>query len=180
MSTKFKTEKVRLSYAQNMYEAKANDRGEMKFGVTLLIPKADTVTIDRMKVAAEAVKRTKQPGKDEAFYKAWPRTIHDGDGTKPSTGEAYGSECKGCWVVAVSANEKPGILSLVPGFNPTMDKANSGDYAKVSLTAFWFDTGTNKGVTFGLNNVLLLERGERIDGRTSAADDFAEEIGDSF
>lgn len=180
MSTKFKTEKVRLSYAQNMYEAKPNDRDEMKFGVTLLIPKTDTVTIDRMKVAAEAVKRTKQPGKDEAFYKAWPRTIHDGDGTKPSTGEAYGSECKGCWVVAVSANEKPGILSLVPGFNPTTDKANSGDYAKVSLTAFWFDTGTNKGVTFGLNNVLLLERGERIDGRTSAADDFAEEIGDSF
>ena len=69
MSTKFKTEKVRLSYAQNMYEAKANDRGEMKFRVTLLIPKTDTVTIDRMKVAAEAVKRTKQPGKDEAFYK---------------------------------------------------------------------------------------------------------------
>jgi len=180
MSTKFKTEKVRLSYAQNMYKAKANDRGEMKFGITLLIPKTDTITIDRMKVAAETVKRTKQPGKDEAFYKAWPRTIHDGDGTKPSTGEAYGSECKGCWVVAVSANEKPGILSLVPGFNPTTDKANSGDYAKVSLTAFWFDTGTNKGVTFGLNNVLLLERGERIDGRTSAADDFAEEIGDSF
>ena len=83
MSTKFKTDKVRLSYAQNMYEAKANDRGEMKFGVTLLIPKTDTVTIDRMKVAAEAVKRTKQPGKDEAFYKAWPRTIHDGDGTNP-------------------------------------------------------------------------------------------------
>jgi len=55
MSTKFKTEKVRLSYAQNMYEAKANDRGDMKFGVTLLIPKTDTVTIDRMKVAAEAV-----------------------------------------------------------------------------------------------------------------------------
>ncbi len=180
MSTKFKTEKVRISYAQNMYEAKANDRGEMKFGVTLLIPKTDTVTIDRMKLAAEMVKRTKQPGKDDTFYKAWPRTIHDGDGTKPTTGEAYGSECKGCWVVAVSANEKPGILSLIPGFNPTTDKANSGDYAKVSLTAFWFDTGTNKGVTFGLNNVLLLERGERIDGRTSAADDFAEEIGDSF
>lgn len=180
MSTKFKTEKVRLSYAQNMYEAKANDRGEMKFGVTLLIPKTDTVTIDRMKLAAETVKRTKQPGKDDAFYKAWPRTIHAGDGTKPSTGEAYGPECKGCWVVAVSANEKPGILSLVPGFNPTTDKANSGDYAKVSLTAFWFDTGTNKGVTFGLNNVLLLERGERIDGRTSAADDFADEIGEAF
>ena len=178
--SKLKTEKVRLSYAINMYEAKANDRGEMKFGVTILIPKSDTVTIERMKAAGEAVKRLKQPGKDEAFYKAMPRTIHDGNGTKPTTGEPYGAECKDCWVVALSANEKPGILSLIPDFNPATDKANSGDYAKVSMTAFWFDTGTNKGVTFGLNNVLLVERGERIDGRTSAADDFADEIGDAF
>lgn len=179
-TTKCKTAKIRLSYAGQLYEAKPNDKGDMKYGVTLLIPKTDTVTYNTLCAAAEACKRAKMPGKDEAFYKAVPRTIHDGDGTKPNSGEAYGPECKGHWVVAVTSNEKPGIVSLDPAFNPAADKINSGDWAKVSLNAFWFDTGTNKGVTFGLNNVLFMERGERIDGRTSAIDDFAEEIGNSF
>ena len=179
-STKTKTGKIRLSYAAQLYEPKPNDKGDMKFGVTLLIPKTDTATYNALCAAAEACKRTKAPGKDEQFYKAAPRTIHDGDGVKPSTGESYGPECKGHWVVAVSSNEKPGIVSLDPSFNPATDKINSGDWAKVSLNAFWFDTGTNKGVTFGLNNVLFMERGERIDGRTSATDDFADEIGNAF
>ena len=179
-STKVKTGKIRISYAGQLYEAKPNDKGALKFGCTLLVPKSDKVTYDALCAAAEAVKRTKVPGKDDAFYKAAPRTIHDGDGTKPSTGDAYGPECKGHWVIAVSSNEKPGVVSLDSGFNPAADKINSGDYAKVSLNAFWFDTGTNKGVTFGLNNVLFMERGERIDGRTSAVDDFADEIGNAF
>ena len=178
-TTKCKTEKIRLSYAQQLYEPKANDKGALKYGVTLLIPKTDTVTYNRLCAAAEACKRAKMPGKDEAFYKAQPRTIHDGDGQKPS-GDSYGPECKGHWVVTLSANEKPGIVSLDPAFNPAADKINSGDWAKVSLNAFWFDTGSNKGTTFGLNNVLFIERGERIDGRTSAIDDFADEIGNSF
>lgn len=180
MSTRFKTAEVRFSYAQQLYEAKPNDRGDLKFGVTLLIPKTDTVTYKAFCDAAEAIKRAKVPGKDDAFYKAHPRTLHDGDGTKPTTGESYGAECKGCWVVACGSNEKPGILSLDPTFNPQADRINSGDFGKASLNAFWFDTGTNKGVTFGLNNVLFLRRGERIDGRTSATDDFADEIGSAF
>lgn len=179
-TTKCKTGKIRFSYADQLYNAKPNDKGALKFGVTLLIPKTDTATYNALCASAEACKRIKSPGKDETFYKAVPRTIHDGDGTKPSTGESYGPECKGHWVVAVSSNEKPGILSLDAGFNPAADKIASGDWGKVSLNAFWFDTGTNRGVTFGLNNVLFMERGERIDGRTSAADDFAEEVGEAF
>ena len=175
--TRTKTGKVRFSYAQQLYEAKPNDKGALKFGVTLLIPKSDTATYAALCAAAEACKRRAAPGKDEAFYKAHPRTLHDGDGVKPSTGEPYGPECKGHWVVAVSSNDKPNIVTIDPGFNPATDKINSGDWGKVSLNAFWFDTGTNKGVTFGLNNVLFMERGERIDGRTAATDDFADELG---
>lgn len=179
-STKFKTEPVRLSYAQQLYQPKADDKGSMKYSVTLLIPKTDDVTYKRFCAAAEACKRAKAPGKEEAFYKAHPRTLHDGDGVKPTTGEAYGAECKGHWVVAVSSNEKPGIVTIDPAFNPAVDKINSGDYGKVMLNAYWFDTGSNRGVTFGLGNVLFVKRGDRIDGRTDAVDDFAEEIGQEF
>lgn len=179
--TRTKTGKVRFSYAQQLYQPQANDKGAMKYGVTLLIPKSDAATYAAMCAAAEACKRRAVSGKDDAFYKVHPRTLHDGDGVKPTTGEAYGPECKGHWVVAVSCNDKPlpgvNIVSANPAFNPSADKINSGDYGKASLNAYWFDTGTNKGVTFGLNNVLFLERGERIDGRTAGTDDFADELG---
>jgi hypothetical protein len=82
----------------------------------------------------------------------------------------------------VTCNDKPipgdTIVSVNPSvLNPASDKINSGDYGRVSLNVKWFDTGTNKGVTFYLNSVLFLERGERIDGRTSGRDDFADELG---
>jgi len=178
-STKCKTGKVRFSFADSLYNPKPNDRGDLKYSVALLIPKSDTTTYQAMCDASEACKRIKLPGKDETFYKAPPKVIHDGDALKDS-GDAYDPECKGHWVVSVSSNEKPGFLSLDASFNPAADKVRSGDFGKVSLNAYYFEVSGKKGVTFGLNNVLFMERGERIDGRTSAADDFAEEVGEAF
>ena len=169
-TSKVITGKIRFSYADNMYNAKANDKGVMKYSVTLLIPKSDKDTYKNLCDAAENVKRTKFPGKDPVFYTTPPKTIHDGDGTNNS-GEPYGAECKGCWVISVSSNDKPGIVD--ENLQPMMEKIVSGDYGRVSLNAYWFDSGTNKGVTFGLNNVQFIEGGKRIDGRTSAVDDFA-------
>lgn len=171
-SGKVITGKVRFSFAKQLYVPKANDKGINKYSVTALIPKTDKATYQRMCDAAEFIKRSKFPGKDEDFYKAQPRTIHDGDGVKPSTGEKYGAECKGCWVVSVASNERPEVVDA--DTQPLLEQINSGDYGRVSLNAYWFDTGANKGVTFGLNNVQLLERGERIDGRTDAVTDFGE------
>ena len=170
--SKFATNRVRFSYAQQLYQPKNNDKGEPKFGVTLLIPKSDKDGVSRFLDVSEAVRRAKFPGKDDAFYKVWPRTLHDGDGVKATTGEPYGKECKGHWVVSVSSNDRPEIVDA--NLNVMTEKINSGDYGRVSLSCKWFDTGSNKGVTYYLNNVMFLERGERIDGRTSAAEDFAE------
>ena len=165
------TEKIRISYADQLYVPKPNDKGVLKFGCALLVPKSDTVTYQRLLAAGESVKRKANPGKDEAFYKAMPRTIHDGDGVKPNSGEAYGPECKGHWVINVSANERPGIVDS--GLSPMVEKIFSGDYIRADLNAFWFETSGNKGVSFGINNVMFLERGERIDGRQDAASAFS-------
>jgi Protein of unknown function (DUF2815) len=165
------TERVRIIFADQLYTPKANDKGVLKYGCALLIPKTDKVTYDRLCAAAEKVKRSAVPGKDEAFYKAHPRTMHDGDGVKPSSGEPYGPECKGNWVLNVSGNERPGIVDA--GLSPMVEKIVSGDYIRADLGAFWFETQGNKGVSFGINNVMFLERGERIDGRQDAAEAFA-------
>ena len=164
------TEKVRISYADQLYTPKANDKGVLKYGCAIMIPKSDKATYARILAAAESVKRKAVPGKDEAFYKAPPRTLHDGDGVKPNSGEPYGPEAKGCWVMNLSANDRPGVVDAE--LSPMVEKIYSGDYIRADLGGFWFETSGNKGVSFGINNVQFLERGERIDGRQDARDAF--------
>jgi hypothetical protein len=49
----------------------------------------------------------------------------------------------------------------------------SGDYVKLSVNAYAYDAVGNKGVAFGLNNVLLVAKGEPLGApRMSAADEF--------
>jgi hypothetical protein len=171
MTTKVVTGKVRLSYC-NLFTAVAprdNPAGEPKFSVALLIPKSDTKTVAALKAAQEfaiAAKWPKRPAKVAS-------TLHDGDGVKEKTGEAYGPECKGHWVMSVSSKVRPGVVDV--NLQPVMDasEVRSGDYARVSINAYCYDSSGNRGVSFGLNNVQKLETGEALGaGRTRAEDDF--------
>lgn len=48
----------------------------------------------------------------------------------------------------------------------------SGAEGRVSLRVWCFDTEGNRGVSFGLANVQKVRDGERLDGRSSAEDEF--------
>jgi hypothetical protein len=49
----------------------------------------------------------------------------------------------------------------------------SGDFIRVSVNAYAYDAAGNRGVSFGLNNVLLDRKGEPLGGsRPSAAQEF--------
>jgi hypothetical protein len=49
----------------------------------------------------------------------------------------------------------------------------SGDYGRVSLNAYAYDQAGNKGVSFGLNNIMLVAKGDSLGGaKPSAAADF--------
>ena len=170
MSTKVITGRVRFSYA-HLAKPRANDKGELKFSVTVLLPKSDTATYNALKAAEQAAGRKKFPGKDEGFYKALPSTIYDGNGRKLS-GDLFGPECKDCWVFVTSSEERPGCVD--ESLQPLMEAIKSGDYGRVSVNAYGYENSGKRGVTFGLNNVQLLERGESLSGRTDAATDFAE------
>jgi hypothetical protein len=41
-----------------------------------------------------------------------------------------------------------------------------------------FDNSGNRGVGVGLNNVMVVEKGPRLDGRKSASEEFAEYAGE--
>ena len=171
MTTKVVTGRVRLSYVcvDQAKPPKDNPSGDPKFSTSILIPKSDTKTLAALKAAQEsaiAAKWPKRPAKVAT-------TLHDGDGVKEKTGEPYGPECKGHWVMSCASKTRPGLVDK--DLNPILEHGaiRSGDYARVSLNAYCYDVNGNRGVSFGLNNVQKLADGEPLgSGRTRAEDDF--------
>lgn len=165
------TGKVRFSYV-NVFEPRVTPNGDEKFSVTLLVPKSDTDTYNR--INAE-INRVMQESIANIFKGVMPTNpklpIHDGDGLRQS-GEPYGPECKGCWVITANSNAGPEVVDA--GCNPIISRSEfySGCYGRASLRFYAYNQNGNKGIGCGLGNVQKLEDGQPLDGRTTAAEDF--------
>lgn len=169
--TKVVTGKVRLSYCHLFQPRAVEDGQEAKYSCTILIPKSDKVTIQKIKAAIEAAKQagvTVFGGKIPQNLKI---PFHDGDGEKPNGGE-YGEECKGHYVINASSKQKPGVVdkNLNEIINST--EVYSGCYARVSINFYPFNKSGNKGIACGLNNVQKLADGDYLGGRARPEDDF--------
>mgnify|MGYP000873549507 CR=1 FL=1 len=172
------TGKVRLSYA-HVFTPYANPNGgEAKFSVTVLIPKSDTATKQRIDTAIQAAI---QSGVSSRWNGVRPPQvalpIHDGDGARPSDGMPFGEECKGHWVVTASSKQAPQIVDMQ--LNPIIDQTEiySGVYARVSMQFFPYANSGKKGIGCGLGNIQKVEDGEPLGNRTTAADDFGDSTG---
>lgn len=169
--TKVVTNKVRLSYC-NLFQPRAVEEGqEAKYSCTILIPKSDKVTIQKIKAAIEAAKQAGASvfgGKVPANIKS---PVHDGDGEKPNGGE-YGEECKGHYVINASSKQKPGVVDS--RLNEILDSTEvySGCFARASINFYAFSKSGNKGIACGLNNVQKIADGDYLGGRSRAEDDF--------
>lgn len=165
------TGKVRFSYV-NVFEPRALNGGEEKYSITLLIPKADVTTFNNV---MNAMNKTLDEAVADVFKGVKPAApkfpIYDGDGVRAS-GEAFGEECKGHWVITANSKERPEIVDIA--CNPIMSKSDfySGCYGRASIVFFAYNTNGNKGVGCGLNNLQKLEDGQPLSGRSSAAEDF--------
>lgn len=168
------TKKVRFSYA-NVFEPRNVNGGEdEKYSVTLLIPKSDTETYNKI---INAVNKTLTEAIPDTFKGVPPTNpkfpIYDGDGLRPG-GDPFGDECKGNWVITANSKEKPEIVDA--NLNPIMSKSDfySGCYGRASIVFFAYNTNGNKGVGCGLNNLQKLEDGQPLSGRSTAAEDFGD------
>lgn len=168
------TGEVRLSYVSVITPRAAPQGGEAKYSVTLLIPKSDAATkadIDASIMAAA----------QDAIAKVWngarPAQIraplHDGDGLRPS-GEPFGDECKGHWVMTASTKIKPQVVGI-DNINAELAPSDiySGMYGRVTVRFFGYSNSGNKGIGCGLGNILKTRNGEPLSGNASAATDFA-------
>ena len=174
-NTKVVTGLVRLSYA-NIWEPVSVDGGKPKYSVSLIIPKDDKDTIDRINKAIDAAIEagaSKFGGKipNKAALKL---PLRDGDLERDD--EAY----KNSYFVNANSSIPPQIVDNT--VQPILDRSEvySGCYARVSVNFFAFNSNGNKGIACGLGNIQKVRDGEPLGGKSTAADDFATLADDDF
>lgn len=156
------TGKVRFSYA-NVFEPRVTPNGDEKYSITLLIPKSDNDTYQRI---MNEINKTMEESITTTFKGIVPSNpklpIHDGDGLRQS-GEPYGQECKGHWVIVANSNNAPEVVDA--NCNPIISKNEfySGCYGRASIRFYAYNQNGNKGIGCGLGNVQKIEDGQPLD-----------------
>ena len=171
MSTKVVTGKVRFSFCHLFEPQEPQGGGDPKYSVTLLIPKADTATLDKIKAAmAEAREAFCKKNGAKALPAKPVHTLHDGDGIRDNV-DPYGPECKGCYVITVSSKQKPVIVDNTREAITDTAEVYSGCYGRASINFFGYSSNGKKGISAGLLSVQKLHDGEPF-GTVGSADDF--------
>ena len=170
MSTKTVTGEVRFSYFSAL-SARTNEmNGKEEFSTQVLVPKSDTDTVAGLKAAAKAALTEKFGDK---IPKNIRNPLRDGDTETKGDGSPMGEEYAGHWFFNTKSSKRPGAVDAEGNDILGNDEIVSGDYGRVSLNAYAYDTAGNKGVSFGLNNIMFTRRGKPLGvARSSAADDF--------
>ena len=175
-NTRVVTGEVRLSYVNLLKPRESSFGGAPKFSVTLLIPKQDSETKQKIDVAIEAAKELGRVNKWNGVIPPVVSTpLHDGDGVK-ADGTPFGEECRGHWVINASSNvdQPPKIVDI--HLNPILDPTEiySGMYGRVAINFAPYFAQGKKGIGCYLSvNVQKTRDGEPL-GATApaAADDF--------
>ena len=173
--TKVVTGECRLSYA-NIWEAKSINGGTPKFSVSIIIPKSDKKTIEKVEAAiaaayAEGEAKLKGSGKTAPPLKLLKTPLRDGDQDRPDD-PAYAN----AYFVNATGTTAPGVVDAK--LEPIMSRSEiySGVYGRVSINFYAFNTNGNKGIACGLNNIQKLRDGEPLGSRSRAEDDFTEDF----
>jgi hypothetical protein len=171
MSTKVVTGKVRFSFCHLFEAQEPQGGGDPKYSVTLLIPKSDKATMQKIQAAMQEARDNFCAKNGAAALPAKPsHTLHDGDGTRPS-GDPFGPECKGCWVITVSSKQKPVVVDAFGNQITDPGEVYSGCYGRASINFYGYNRSGKKGLSAGLLAIQKLHDGEPF-GTVGSADDF--------
>lgn len=170
---------TRWSYV-NAWEAKSINGGAPKFSVSLIIPKSDTKTIEKIQAAIQAAYeegqgKLKGNGKSVPALSVLKTPLRDGDAERPDD-EAYAD----AYFINANSATAPGIVDA--DRNPILDRSEvySGVYGRASINFYAFNSNGNKGIACGLNNLQKIRDGEPLGGKSRAEDDFATEEDEDF
>lgn len=176
-NTRVVTGEVRFSYVNLLKPRASQQGGPEKYSVTLLIPKSDVATKQRIDAAIEAAKELGKTKWNGVIPPMVAIPLHDGDGVKPSDGMPFGPECHGHWVLSASTNidQPPKIVdaNLQPIIDPT--QVYSGMYGKIAINFGAYAVQGKKGIGCYIStNVQKTRDGEPLG---SSAPDASEDFG---
>lgn len=170
---------TRWSYA-NVWQPKSINGGAEKYSVSLIIPKSDTVTINKIKAAIQAAyeegeSKLKGNGKSVPPLAALKTPLRDGDVERPDDPVYAGN-----YFINANSATAPGIVDA--DRQPILDRSEvySGVYGRASINLYAFNSNGNKGIACGLNNLQKIRDGEPLGAKSRAEDDFATEEDDDF
>lgn len=170
---------TRWSYA-NVWEPKSINGGTPKYSVSLIIPKSDKVTVEKIKKVIQAAyeegqSKLKGNGKSVPSFSVIKTPLRDGDLERPDD-EAYANS----YFINTNSATAPGIVDA--DRNTIIDRSEvySGVYGRASINLYAFNSNGNKGIFCGLNNLQKIKDGEPLGGKSRAEDDFATEDDDDF
>ena len=170
---------TRWSYA-NVWDAKSINGGAPKYSVSLIIPKSDTATLEKIKAAIQAAyeegeSKLKGNGKFVPALDAIKTPLRDGDKERPGD-EAYANS----YFINANSSTAPGIVDA--DRQPILERSEvySGVYGRASISLYAFNSNGNRGIACGLNNLQKIRDGEPLGGKASAESDFATEDDDDF
>lgn len=170
---------TRWSYA-NVWEPKSINGGAPKYSVSLIIPKSDTKTVEKIKVAIKAAYDEGQ-GKLKGNSRTVPALsvlktpLRDGDTERPDD-SVYANS----YFINANSASAPDIVDA--DCQPIIDRSEvySGVYGRASINFYAFNSNGNKGIACGLNNLQKIKDGEPLGGKSRAEDDFSTEEDDDF
>lgn len=170
---------TRWSYA-NVWDPKSINGGTPKYSVSLIIPKSDKVTIQKIKAAIQSAyeegeSKLKGSGKSVPSLSVIKTPLRDGDLERPDD-EAY----KNAYFVNANSATAPGIVDADRQQIIDRSEVYSGVYGRASINFYAFNSNGNKGIACGLNNLQKIRDGEPLGGKASAESDFATYADDDF
>ena len=170
---------TRWSYA-NVWDPKSINGGAPKYSVSLIIPKSDTATVNKIKAAIQSAyeegeSKLKGNGKSVPPLAALKTPLRDGDVEKPDD-ESYA----GHYFLNANNTTAPGIVDA--DRQPILQRSEvySGVYGRASISFYAFNSSGSKGIACSLNNLQKIADGEHLGGKASAEEDFATEEDDDF
>lgn len=170
---------TRWSYA-NVWEAKSINGGQPKYSISLIIPKSDQKTIDKIQAAIQAAyeegqSKLKGNGKSVPALSVLKTPLRDGDTERPDD-EAYADS----YFINANSSTAPGIVDADRQVIIDHSEVYSGVYGRASINFYAFNSNGNRGIACGLNNLQKIKDGESLGGKSRAEDDFDTEDDDDF
>ncbi len=185
---RYVTPVFRVSFPE-LFEAKSYDGGKAKFGTAAIWTPREFSEVDKVRWKAlmgalneASIENFKKPLKD------LPVNIRRGirDGAEKADLEGYG---EGTRFANLTTMMRPGVVDNVTGDDGKLlpigpehgntDRIYPGCYCRATVNIYAYDN-KGKGVSIGLMNLQFVKDGPRLDSRTDAADDFADEVDEAW